>query len=290
MLVRILHGIAVLLALLGIVLLDRALAEPAPNAATEEIATFASRFSALTDALPAPASPSQQQKSVPVAEPQEHSAQPPKEAQPFALDAEPVKDGDVIDKWDGLNADMRAESATLAHCRADAVHCPTAARKFLDVIADGRAHDGRARIGVINRDINLAIRPTSDIVQWGVTDRWSAPLVTLASGRGDCEDYAIAKYVALREAGVAKGDVRFVIVRDLANGNDHAVLAVRVDGKWLLLDNRRLVLIEDKAMARNMVPLFVFDESGVKRFSTSLAQAQQLSAAGATATPSDLRR
>ena len=52
MLVRILHGIAVLLALLGIVLLDRALAEPAPNAATEEIATFASRFSALTDALP----------------------------------------------------------------------------------------------------------------------------------------------------------------------------------------------------------------------------------------------
>ena len=114
MLVRILHGIAVLLALLGIVLLDRALAEPAPNAATEEIATFASRFSALTDALPAPASPEPQNKSVPVAEPQKHSAQPPKEAQPFALDAEPVKDGDVIDKWDGLNADMRAESATLA--------------------------------------------------------------------------------------------------------------------------------------------------------------------------------
>ena len=290
MLVRILHGVAVLLALLGIVLLDRAFAESAPNAGTEEIATFASRFSALTDTLPAPASPPPQQKSVPVAEPQEHSAQPPKEAQPFALDVEPVKGGDVIDKWDGLNADMRAESATLAHCRADGLHCPMAARKFLDVIADGRAHDGRARVGVINRDINLAIRPTSDLVQWGVTDRWSAPLATLASGRGDCEDYAIAKYVALREAGVAKGDVRFVIVRDLANGNDHAVLAVRVDGKWLLLDNRRLVLLEDKAMARNIVPLFVFDESGVKRFSTSLVGAQQLSAAGATANPSALQR
>jgi predicted transglutaminase-like cysteine proteinase len=290
MLVRILHGVAVLLALLGIVLLDRAFAEPLPNAAADEIATFASRFSALTDALPAPASPEPQHKSVPVAVPQDHSAQPPKEAQPFALDAEPVKAGDVIDKWDGLNADMRAESVTLAHCRADAVHCPTAARKFLDVIADGRAHDGRARIGVINRDINLAIRPTSDLVQWGVTDRWSAPLATLASGRGDCEDYAIAKYVALREAGVGKSDVRFVIVRDLANSSDHAVLAVRVDGRWLLLDNRRLVLIEDKAIARNIVPLFVFDDSGVKRFSTALAGAQQLSAAGATASPSNLQR
>ena len=43
-------------------------------------------------------------------------------------------------------------------------------------------------------------------------------------------------------------------------------------------------------MARNIVPLFVFDESGVKRFSTALAGAQQLSAVGATATPSDLQR
>ena len=50
MLIKFLHGLAVLLALLGIVLLDRAFAQSAPNAGTEEIATFASRFSALTDA------------------------------------------------------------------------------------------------------------------------------------------------------------------------------------------------------------------------------------------------
>ena len=50
MLIEFLHGLAVSLALLGIVLLDRAFAQSAPNAGTEEIATFASRFSALTDA------------------------------------------------------------------------------------------------------------------------------------------------------------------------------------------------------------------------------------------------
>ena len=72
MLIRILHGLAVLLALLGIVLLDRAFAQSAPNAGTEEIATFASRFSALTDALqpsPAPAAP----QPATTSEPQEHS-------------------------------------------------------------------------------------------------------------------------------------------------------------------------------------------------------------------------
>jgi hypothetical protein len=129
---------------------------------------------------------------------------PPAALQPFALNAIPLTAGKVLDKWNELAAEVRSESEILARCRSDAAHCPAAAKKFLDVIADGRAHDGRARIGVINRDINLAIRPTSDLAQWGVTDRWSAPLATLASGRGDCEDYAIAKYVALREAGLAE--------------------------------------------------------------------------------------
>jgi hypothetical protein len=171
MLIKFLHGLAVLLALLGIVLLDRAFAQSAPNAGTEEIATFASRFSALTDA-PQPAPPLPQPATT--SEPQEHSTQMPMPAQPFALNATPVTDGEVLDKWNALVADVRSESEILARCRTDAAHCPAAAKKFLDVIADGRAHDGRARVGVINRDINMAIRPTSDLAQWGVTDRWSA--------------------------------------------------------------------------------------------------------------------
>lgn len=285
MLIKILHGLAVLLALLGIVLLDRAFAQSAPNAGTEEIATFASRFSALTDA-PQPAPP-----PATTSEPQDHSMQMPMPAQPFALNATPVTDGEVLDKWNELVADVRSESEILARCRTDAAHCPAAAKKFLDVIADGRAHGGRARVGVINRDINMAIRPTSDLAQWGVTDRWSAPLATLASGRGDCEDYAIAKYVALREAGLPESDVRLVIVRDLANGVDHAVTGARIDEKWLMLDNRRLILIEDNAMAR-AVPLFVFDETGVKRFTTSVAEAERPPAPAQTAvaTPSAFRR
>jgi predicted transglutaminase-like cysteine proteinase len=288
MLIRILHGLAVLLALLGIVLLDRAFAQSAPAAGTEEIATFASRFSALTDApQPAPQPP----QPATTSEPQEHSTQMPTPPQPFALDATPVTDGEVLDKWNELVADVRSESEILTRCRTDAAHCPPAAKKFLDVVADGRAHDGRARVGVINRDINMAIRPTSDLAQWGVTDRWSAPLATLASGRGDCEDYAIAKYVALREAGLPESDVRLVVVRDLANGVDHAVAAARIDERWVMLDNRRLILVEDNAMTRT-VPLFVFDETGVKHFTTSVAEAERLPAPAQTAAaaPSAFRR
>jgi len=199
-------------------------------------------------------------------------------AEPFGGAAAPVTSGDLLAKWTGLAAEIRLEQEILAHCRDAAEPCPAAAQKFLAVVAEGRAHSGRARIGLINRAINLAIRPTSDLAQWGVTDRWSAPLATLASGRGDCEDYAIAKYVALREAGIAEDDLRLVIVRDLALGQDHAVVAAHLDGSWIVLDNRWLALVEDVDM-RRVVPLFMLDDAGVKQFTPATADA----ALGATA-------
>ncbi len=208
--------------------------------------------------------------------------------EPFGRNVLPVFDGKILDKWNGLAADIRSESDILTRCRDDAGTCPAAARKFLAVIADGRAHDGRARFGVINRAINLAIEPMSDQAQWGVPDLWSAPLATFASGRGDCEDYAIAKYVALKEAGVSEGDLRLVIVRDLAAGQDHAVVAARLDTKWIVLDNRRLVLLEDLDMPR-VLPLFALGRDGVKTFvSTPTVEARAPTAAPATAEPSSL--
>ena len=186
-------------------------------------------------------------------------------AEPFGLSTVPVASGEVSTKWHGVEADIRAENDILSLCRASAELCPAAARSFLAIVAQGRTQTGRARIGIINRAINLAIRPTSDLAQWGVIDRWSAPLDTLTTGLGDCEDYAIAKYVALTEAGVAAEDVRLVIVRDLGVGGDHAVVATRLDGDWIILDNRWLMLVKDSEM-RRMIPMFVLDQTGVRQF------------------------
>jgi predicted transglutaminase-like cysteine proteinase len=185
--------------------------------------------------------------------------------EPFGLKTVPVTYGGLLAKWNGVTADIRTETEVLAHCREQSAPCPAAAQKFLAVIAQGRAHDGRARIGIVNRAVNLSIRPTSDLAQWGVPDRWSAPLATFTTGRGDCEDYAVAKYVALRTLGLAEEDLRLVIVHDLAMDEDHAVLLVRFEGSWIVLDNRWLTLVADSKM-RRVVPLFVLAHDGVKRF------------------------
>jgi transglutaminase-like putative cysteine protease len=62
----------------------------------------------------------------------------------------------------------------------------------------------------------------------GVEDHWSSPLETLQTHRGDCEDYAIVKYVALRQAGLPTADVKIVILRNQFPNEYHAVAAARV--------------------------------------------------------------
>ncbi len=185
-------------------------------------------------------------------------------SQPFGLDAKPVATTALVAKWNAVEAAIHADAEILARCRNDGP-CPQAARRFLAIIDAGRARSGRSRIGVINRAINLAIVPTSDWVQWGVADHWSAPLETFTTQRGDCEDYAIAKYVALRAADVAEADVKLIVVRNVPANEDHAVVAVRLDGVWTILDNRWLALVRDRDIWR-AIPRFVLDEAGVREF------------------------
>jgi predicted transglutaminase-like cysteine proteinase len=198
----------------------------------------------------------------------------------FGLDSVAVVRGEILTKWNRVAADIAADRDVLRHCREAAETCPAAAKKLLAVVAEGQAREGRARIGTINRAINLAIKPMSDLAQWGVVDRWSAPLETLESGRGDCEDYAIAKYVALGEAGISENDLRLVIVRDVGFGEDHAILAVRDGEKWLLLDNRRLALLEDGELQR-VEPLFALNRDGVREFTPSALADGRTAAAAA---------
>jgi predicted transglutaminase-like cysteine proteinase len=170
------------------------------------------------------------------------------------------------EKWLGVERKLDDERVQLALCDGDRARCVSpAALQFLAIVDNARAREGRARLGEINRAINLAIRPVSDMAQYGQIDVWSSPLVTFASGAGDCEDYAIAKFVALRMAGFSPDDLRIVIIRDTIRGEDHAVAMARLDDRWLTLDNRRMAMVED-ADVRNSRPLFVIDDRGVMRY------------------------
>jgi predicted transglutaminase-like cysteine proteinase len=187
--------------------------------------------------------------------------------EPFGLAATPIYYGGLRNKWLGVAHKLEDERVQLALCDGDREHCASdAALKFLAIVDSGRQREGRARLGQINRAINLSIRAVEDVVQFGEIDVWSSPLSTFYRGAGDCEDYAIAKYVALRMAGIAAEDLRIVVMIDIIHREGHAVAAARLDDHWLLLDNRRMMMVEDMAL-RNYRPLFVIDDSGVMKYS-----------------------
>lgn len=177
---------------------------------------------------------------------------------PFGLSV--ARHSDLAARWRRLQPVIHVEIETLTLCNSNPARCTPAASRFLAIVKAARGRTGLGRIGEVNRAVNLAIRPVSDTAQFGVADVWMTPLMTFAYGAGDCEDYAIAKYVALRQAGIATRDLRLVILHDRLTHEDHAVTAARLDGRWLILDNRRMALLSDTQL-RNVTPLLALDSA-----------------------------
>jgi predicted transglutaminase-like cysteine proteinase len=210
--------------------------------------------------------------------------------EPFGLFTFRAPEGVLWRKWRGIEAELAKEQVILADCRGGAANCPPHAAQFLRLINAVKAKSARGQLEEANRAVNQVVRYVSDFAQHGEADRWSAPLATFATGKGDCEDYAIAKYAALTEAGFPRADLRLVLVRDGAVRQDHAVLAARLDGHWLILDSRQSELIDDND-ATSFTPLFAINERGVQLFAVPYSRRSplegELDATPAAASTSD---
>ncbi|GAB4145106.1 MAG: transglutaminase-like cysteine peptidase [Sphingomonadales bacterium] len=98
-----------------------------------------------------------------------------------------------------------------------------------------------------------------DPVNWGVPDYW-AHIREFFAKDGDCEDYAIAKYTALKALGFDPAAMRVVVVQDTNLDTAHAVLAVRWQGESLILDNQvDQVLADDRV--HHYRPIYSINET-----------------------------
>ena len=185
---------------------------------------------------------------------------------PFGMAEFAAPEGLTKDQWRQIKADILAELPKMTKCQANLDDCTSTNRKFAEIVKEAESQEGLAKIALINAAINALIDYEPDRNQWGVADQWTAPFVNkkgaFETGHGDCEDYALAKYVALRQARMRSEDVRMVLVHDNAVRADHAILTVRYDKRWLILDNRWDKLVEDKELTQ-FKPLAIIDAGGV---------------------------
>lgn len=89
----------------------------------------------------------------------------------------------------------------------------------------------------VNAFFNL-IAQQDDRKIWGKEDYWATPLEFVNRG-GDCEDYAIAKYYALRHLGVGEEQLTLAGVWNTKKGEGHGILLFFIDDTALVLDNLR---------------------------------------------------
>jgi predicted transglutaminase-like cysteine proteinase len=128
---------------------------------------------------------------------------------------------------------------------------------FSRVSGDNR----EAVLGEVNRWVNERIRFSDDRNAVGRTDRWSGAAETLRRGTGDCEDYALTKMQLLAALGFETEDMYLVVVRDTVRLGDHAVLAVRLGERFVILDNLHADVV-DSVLLPQYRPVISYSSAG----------------------------
>jgi predicted transglutaminase-like cysteine proteinase len=160
---------------------------------------------------------------------------------------------DMLRRWAG-----QVEAAQRCAARTDAI-ADCVPPEWARLTASLRSLDRPTMLERLNRAINRHpyVAATDN---WGRADYWETPFEFM-SRNGQCEDYAIAKFMVLRALGFSDDDLRILVVRDVERRVDHAVLVVDLDGTQWLLDS-----VDDTvaplAIAARYRPYYAINETG----------------------------
>lgn len=163
-------------------------------------------------------------------------------------------------QWRGVLKRIAGEKALYAACDQNKSNCPTEVRSWRRSVLSMDRFKGWNLLAAVNAKINKLVQYRDDIDTYGRKDHWATPVEAL-TGRGDCEDYAILKYISLLELGVSDQQMRIVVVKDTRRGIGHAVLSVNMDGKTYVLDSLRRAPVLDSKLNR-YVPYYSVNRQG----------------------------
>lgn len=143
---------------------------------------------------------------------------------------------EALPQWRRVLTNFRTEQVAFSRCIADSTSCTTAAlTDWRRIVHLANSLGPRQKLGVVNSYFNRwPYRQDREL--YGLSEYWATPREFM-SRAGDCEDYAIAKYFALREVGFNPDELRIVILKDEIRNVSHAVLAVYLVEDIVILDN-----------------------------------------------------
>lgn len=149
---------------------------------------------------------------------------------------------EALPKWRRVLDYMHLWGDLLNACAGNRASCnPAYLTTFHDAIEQARGLPPFEQLKLINAHFNRwPYKLDQDNYQ--VSDYWATPFEFIPRS-GDCEDYSITKYYALRALGFPIDDLRIVILVDRIRGLAHAVLTVKLDNDEFVLDNQANVVM-----------------------------------------------
>lgn len=152
----------------------------------------------------------------------------------------------------GANDFLNSKRLTVSHTSFDASWNRVASAKVAGAsrirgMLRSASGDRRSLLASVNAWTNAKIRYVRDSSLYGQNDYWADAATTLRKRAGDCEDIAIVKMQLLAAAGVPMEDMNLTIAQDLARREAHALLVVRLNGRYVLLDDGTNELLEANA-------------------------------------------
>ena len=138
-------------------------------------------------------------------------------------------------------------------------------RAYNDELRGLQERPDETKLEAINNFFNQ-VPYGEDAEVWGKSDYWATPLEFLGKDRGDCEDYVIAKYFALRDLGIGSEKLYFAYVKSLRLNREHMVLSYfkTPTSIPLILDNTNYKIFPAD-QRKDLVPVYNFNmpRSGV---------------------------
>lgn len=131
--------------------------------------------------------------------------------------------------------------------------------RWREFLAGLKRAEPLAQLRAVNDRLNK-IAYVSDMENYGVEDYWATPREFFAKG-GDCEDYALAKYLSLRALGWPAERLRIVVVYDRERDLVHAALVAYHEGVGYLLDIE-IGAVTDARRVGRYLPIFAISEKG----------------------------
>ncbi|MCX7663269.1 MAG: transglutaminase-like cysteine peptidase [Tepidimonas fonticaldi] len=135
------------------------------------------------------------------------------------------------------------------------------------LLAEQRGQPVEQQLAAVNTFFNRRILYELDPVVWNQNDYWATPLEFMGRAAGDCEDFAIAKYMTLLELGVPNERLRMIYVRARTAGaktEAHMVLGYyeNPSDEPLILDNL-VTSIRPASRRPDLTPVFSFNSQGL---------------------------